>query len=276
MLRRWFEKWTIFLHPQEVVLVRVSRGIRKKNVHRQIVRCQAEAGAAGWEIALEALRSTLRSNQMRGCKVEVVLSNHFVRYALVPWSEQLANQRERLAYLRHCFVSAYGDPAKRWDLRMTGLRPDEAALASGIETALLESLRTTLDGAGVAADKIHPYLMVAANKSRRFMPRGQSWFVIAEPGRLCLSHIERGIWKVVRNHPMTNEVHEPMFVQFEKLLARESVLAGDVHQDWPVVLYWPSSEVLPALPGRKLIRVAGEGPEEAATGEEAYRQAMWA
>ena len=41
----------------------------------------------------------------------VILSNHFMRYTLVPWRDELSDAEEELAYARHCFTKVYGAPS---------------------------------------------------------------------------------------------------------------------------------------------------------------------
>jgi len=49
----------------------------------------------------------------------VILSNHFLRYALVPWRAELADAKEDLSFARHCFTKVYGKAAQQWKLRLS-------------------------------------------------------------------------------------------------------------------------------------------------------------
>lgn len=277
MLRRLREELRVFLHPRLVVMLRVSRGLNKRVTHKRILPCAETMGVPLGEESITVLKSAVHDAPWRGMNTQVVLSNHFVRYALVPWSEQLANRQEREAYLRHCFGAAYGETAKRWDLRMSEPNPDEPSLASGIDQALLESLRSALNSGDIRSDAIHPHLMVGANRSRRWISQGLVWFVMVERGRVCLSLLDRGLWKIVRNHQADADEPAALMSELGTLLAREAILAGDMRQDWPVVLYWPESSMLPSLPGRKVIRAQGRPMEGFDSGDDkAYQLAMWA
>lgn len=255
MLRPWREQVRIFLDPRQVVLLRVSRGLKQRVVNRVNLPCAEFPDASSWKAPVATLKLAVRDTQWQGASAQVVLSNHFVRYVLVPWSAQLSDRHERQAYLRHCFGVAYGEAAKRWDLRMSDAGMDKPSLASGIDLALLESLRDTLDDEGVRLDAVHPYLMMGANLTRRWLPRGAVWFALIERGRLCLSLLDNGVWKAVRNYPAEADGDETLGTLLETLLARESMLCGDVKQDWPVVLYSPESAATPRLPERKVTRV---------------------
>jgi hypothetical protein len=55
-------------------------------VGKDSVACDPAFGAEPWQGAISALKSL---EFKRPCNVTVVLSNHFVRYAIVPWSNAL-------------------------------------------------------------------------------------------------------------------------------------------------------------------------------------------
>jgi hypothetical protein len=271
---RWFERGRVILHPRQVTLERSMLGLRGYRVHRQVLRCEPLDKALQWELPLEMLRSALVAGNIRNVQFDIVLSGHFVRFALVPWNEQIV-RNERPAYLRHCFVSAYGEAARGWDLRMCAPQPDEKALASGVEPALLEALRQVLAEFSCAVKAVHPYLMIAANSCRRQVPRGNFWLAVTEADRLCLAHIAQDGWKSVRQHALHPGAGESLFAQFESLLARESMLGGDLEQAWPVLLHGPLSAHFPSLSGRQVIRTT-MAMDEAAGSDDGYQQALWA
>ncbi|MES2553603.1 MAG: hypothetical protein V4588_08030, partial [Pseudomonadota bacterium] len=93
------DQMRIFLHPQQVVVVRSKRNRARQVIDKTIVSCAgdaaAESGVASWSPAVAALAKTLRDGCWQGANPQLVLSNHFVRYALIPWNDGLANQSER-------------------------------------------------------------------------------------------------------------------------------------------------------------------------------------
>lgn len=250
MLLPWREQVRVFLHPQQTAMLRLSRSLKPQVIHKQVLAGAAQGSA--WQEPLAALQAVVRDRQWQGAPVQIVLSNHFVRYVLVPWSAQLANRQERQAYVRHCFNTAYGEAAKQWDLRMSDAGLDAPALSSGVDQALLVALTSMLQNAGMSLQGIFPHLMLAANQSRRLLSRGTNWLVVVEPSRLCLALLENGMWKAVRSYPVGQDWRQELAV----LLSRESVLLGDAQQAWPVWVYGHESQALPVLPGRKVSAVA--------------------
>jgi hypothetical protein len=103
--------------------------------------------------------------------VTLVLSNHFVRYAVLPWSDGLSTPAEEEAYLRHHFAKIHGERAKAWSLRASEAPRGALRLASAIDTALVEALKAAFPKNGKAKlVSMQPELMEAANRWRQAIP----------------------------------------------------------------------------------------------------------
>jgi len=174
------ERHLIGLAPAEV-----SLGKRK-------LACDPEFGAQPWQGAIHALKNL----DLAG-KVTVVLSNHFVRYALVPWSGALSSPQEEDAYVRHHFVKIHGERAKSWVFRATGA---SSRLCSAIDQDLLEELRACFAKHRKAKlVSVQPALMAAFNRWRGSIPASGAWLVLVEPGRACVGLHAQGHWQSVQN-----------------------------------------------------------------------------
>jgi hypothetical protein len=132
--------------------------------------------------------------------VTLVLSNHFVRYAVLPWSDGLSTPAEEEAYLRHHFAKIHGERAKGWSLRASEAPRAAPRLASAIDTALAEALKAAFPKEGKAKlVSVQPELMEAANRWRQAIPAAGAWLVLAEPERACIAlHAGQG-WRSVQN-----------------------------------------------------------------------------
>ncbi|HEV3008679.1 MAG TPA: hypothetical protein VGX52_06565 [Burkholderiales bacterium] len=157
-----------------------------------------------WQGALEDLTRKIAALRTR-TDVSVVLSNHFVRYAVL--QEQDATPEEELALARFQFAKIHGDRAKGWDARVS------EQLACAIDAALLEGLKACFPRTGKARlVSVQPYLMAAFNRSRRRIPREGAWLLLAERGRTCLARVAPKGWASVYNGRETDA---------EELLERE-------------------------------------------------------
>jgi hypothetical protein len=136
----------------------------------------------------------------RRCDVTVILSNHFVRYALVPWSDSLGSEAEEEAYVRHHFAKIHGERAKRWVLRSSEAPRGASRLASAVDPELLASVRQGFPEEGRARlISVQPYLMTVLNRWRRAIPRGGAWLAVAEPERACVALHDGATLRAVQN-----------------------------------------------------------------------------
>lgn len=188
----------IVLTPNRVILVRFARGLRPRVVDQAIVNCApgAPPEAAAWAPALATLQQQLSGRQWRDAEVHFILSNHFVRYLMVAWDEKLRAGDEQLAMARYAFSEVYGDAADDWELRWQEGLPPAPCLASGVDRGLLAGLRELFVDAGrrLRLGGVRPYLVTAFNRWRREIDGRGDWFLLAEPGRLCLAWFRHNEW----------------------------------------------------------------------------------
>jgi hypothetical protein len=193
------EELGVALFPDRLILARVGGGWHRRLVHKEIIALAPPApDAPRWQPAVEALAGKAASGGLAGADVTLVLSNHFVHYALVPWSELLQGEEEQLAFARSRFVRVHGGAAESWSLRLSRGEAREARLACGVEEALIEALNATLAPIGERYRSLQPHLMASFNRWRIRLGARPRWFVVAEPGLMCLALLQGGQWKSVR------------------------------------------------------------------------------
>ncbi|WP_221763714.1 hypothetical protein [Methyloradius palustris] len=224
----------IFLHPQQLTLVRLTGRFKKRVLHQAVIPCAPIHDGNQWTSTIAALGLALQGAQWRDVKPTIVLSNHFVRYAVIPWNSLLNNAVEKQAYLKHCFTLAYGESTKSWDLRMSDAGLNMPALASGIDQGLLSAIRDVMTQVNLDCQHIQPHLMIAINQLTKqdVIPAAQNstWFVLLETGRLCIALISGGAFVSVK----TYAAEPDMAQQISALIKRESVICGLDSTDLPV------------------------------------------
>lgn len=204
MLRLWRDELRVVLAPEQVALVRIGRTLTRRGPvarieAKSIVDCIPSAdGEAPWDAAINALETELPKLLTRKTVAKVILSNHFMRYTLMPWSETLSDAAEEVAYARHCFKQLYGAAAEQWELRLSLEHDGLPQMASAVDMRLLEALRAVFDRNSVALGSIQPRLMAAYNNCRTTLHKRSAWFVLHEPGCLCLGLLQHGRWVSVR------------------------------------------------------------------------------
>ncbi len=233
---------SIVFSPGSVALLSTGRKLTLRGAeHRtfdRVVIHPAGEGDALWGGALEALGPVLPRFAARGMQASVVLSNHFVQYLLVPWCDNLSDDEE-IAHARHCFKEMYGDAADGWDVRVSPNSIGAPAMASAVDTRLLDELRGMLQGAGLNVASIRPHLMVAFNCCSQAFHGRNTWFALLEPGNLCLAFLQEGKFSWMRKIRIGGAWRE----ELARHLEREAYLAdGDVVTH-DVLLWAPQHEV---------------------------------
>lgn len=162
----------------------------------------AEGPAAGWRAPLEALEHALRQRPPRSApaaarlpaalaarfapRLDIVLSEHFARWQVLPWQAELATPAEQEAYARHSFREVYGELARHWQVRVAGQAPGVATPACAIDGELLGALRALAAANGCHLGSLRTLFASAAERWRRKLPRGVVWLALLEGGYLSL------------------------------------------------------------------------------------------
>ena len=177
----------------EPLLVRLAPA--QATVGAKRYACDPVFGSQPWHGAVEALKGIAWPRS----RVTVVLSNHFVRYALVPWSKALASPAEEQAYLRHHFVKVHGERGKGWILRASECAPGAPRLASAVDGELVAAIKALFAKGPAKLVSVQPALMYVFNGVRAALPDAGAWLVIAEAERACVALHANGAFRSVQN-----------------------------------------------------------------------------
>lgn len=249
----FFDELRVFVQPRRIVILRLTRtiktGLKQIVVHKQVIEIPQKIEPVGpnadqtqslYQNLIQCLRLVLSHKKWQGAVPTVIVSNHFVRYAVIPWNIELAVESERQAYMQHCFSLAYGDVVKTWDLRMSEPVFGQPAIASGIHLGLLQALQSVFAEFDMKLTAVHPHLMLAINQTVTQVNKQKRaltfWLVAIQNGRVCLTLLENGGWRSVKNVAIEADVSE----QVAALIQRETVNCN-VKFEAPVLLYWPES-----------------------------------
>lgn len=241
MLPLWRDRLFIAVQPGRVVLTRHTP-FRQQQRDSEILSCALDDPLASWAGAVALLSDALTDKRWRNTRVTLVLSNHFVRYAVIPWEAALTSETEIQLYARHQFNIRYGEQAQRWDIRVSPAAQGQARLASAIDEALMARLRELTT---VHLYSIQPFLMAAFNHWASKLDRLNFWFATAEHDRLALALIRDGQWSSLRNRQLT----QSLTLELPELLDQEALLTGQLPGKSPVFIYAPAHGRITLPPG---------------------------
>jgi len=234
----WPDQLGVALYPDRLLLARTGGRLRRCLKYKRIVAvAPAKASAPLWQAAVDALASEIAAGTMTGARTTLVLSNRFVHYASVPYSDALGSAEEELAYVRHCFTRVHGSQADGWAIRLSQAGPRETRLACGIEQPLVDALAKAMAPLGSNYRSLQPHLMASFNRWRTCLRARPGWFVVAEPGLLCVALLCDGQWHSVR----TLKVGPDWARELPGVLNREEFMVGSHKQCDEVLLFAPDA-----------------------------------
>lgn len=245
MLRLLSDRVRIALTPEAVSGTRISRPFRPEVTEKHTVPCAPGSAPGDWLAALAALTELLSGMKRERADVTVILSNRFVRFALLPWSENLRHHHEEMAYARHRFASIHGEEAEKWEIRLSPGGPGEPRVASAVDPALLQALRDRFKETRLRLISIQPYLMAAYNRWRPSLIGGDCLFLAVESRLYTCAAFRGGQWCAVHGGNFQGELADELPV----ILDRERVW-GDFSDRPPVFVHAPEQPGFNAAPGQ--------------------------
>lgn len=241
----------IVLRPDCVVLARLRRelahrGLRRHVQETRVVPCNPPADEkTKWGGALKALEAALPDFAGRKSHATVIISNHFMRYALVPWSDDLSDEAEEIAFAQHSFNEMYGGNAKEWELRISPGMAGAPQLASAVDARLAGALREMFGRREIGLKSIQPHLMMAYNACHDALRGRSAWLALVEQGHLCLAWLQNGQWSWIRTMRIGPHWHR----ELPFLLNRETLVAHIEACTNEVFLWAPDCQLAQAITG---------------------------
>lgn len=172
MSRTWPERIAVFIGPAELTLKRPSR----RRGHN------ATANATVLPITdgdYPALGRTLEEAIPTNSVLDVVVSDRFVRYALLPWTPLLKDHTEWHAFARESIVTLYGGQTVDWPLSMAGDRDGSNRVACALQPTLLACVAAAAESRQSRIDTFSPLFVSLFNRDRRRLG-SRTWYVVQE------------------------------------------------------------------------------------------------
>ena len=237
MLRLWRDQVRIALCPDRVITTRYKAGLRPSIVAKNI---QKYSGAdAGWQAALHMLEAVLGNPEWQNSDATLILSNHFIRFLMLPWSDVELDEAEKHSLLQQRFIEVYGETSEIWDLRLNEGAFGFPSLACAVQTSMLEQIKSAFTTSSLRLKSVQPYLMTAFNLCRKSLGKGTAWFILAEQEIFCIGLLHKGRWQRIKLRVAEKEGLDEAI----RVLEREMLLADRGAENSQVFLYSPENPV---------------------------------
>lgn len=219
-----------------LLMRRAWRGWRTAVVQKSLVRTEAKAGASSWRAELGLLEGLL-SEARRGLPLSITLSNHYMRYRLVPAPPLSMHGKDVQALMQHCFRETYGDAVDGWQIHANPMPDRGDVVACAVDKALMEGLQAATGKSGLKLVSAQPYFMNGFNAARKNIGGTAACFVQVEPGRIMLGTMRDKNWLGLRAVTATPQWEEELPAHIE----REILLAGWEDASPAVFLHAPEA-----------------------------------
>ena len=237
----------VVMYRDQIQVLRIGRKLTLKgkvfNIVEKKVYPLAAEGQTGQEEALKTLETALSALPAKPAFATVILSSHYMNYAMVVLNQSLSNEAEELAYAKHCFVQLYGPVAEGWEFRLNHDHAGEQQIASAVDAQFLQNIRAVFARLNMKLRSVQPSLMAAYNNCHSELHDQDVWFVQYEYGRLCVGLVRQGHWFSIR----TFNVADDWFENLNEILDREACLSElDVSSD--KIFLWAPEYVKTEMP----------------------------
>ena len=220
MLRLWIDQLRIYLHPEQVVIVRLSGLVKRRIIAKRVLPVDV-AGEFAWSGALAVLEAALKQAEWQGARAMVILAGHYTQYRVTPWNDDLT-AAEQSVLLHHQFADIYGERANNWQIKIADGAYAKPSVACVVDSRLMEGLQKTCSATRVQLTSVQPYLMTAFNRWRKQIDPQGAWLVLREKSHLSIAFFQGGAWRTMRTQCCSSD----WAVTLELMLVREALQLG--------------------------------------------------
>ena len=208
------DRFEVFLSPTRVDFVRWSRGIKPKQKERQTATCMRDTELPVWQLPLAQLKQMIPDGA--GAEIAFLVSNHFVRYAVIPPYSKIETPAELYAYAAFQMKEVYGERVGEWEISVSSWDAGTGAVCAAVERGLLEELKAFASSGKMRLKSIKPYFTSAFDHWHKRIDHSRSWFALVESGRFCLASLEDGGWRRILNQRTMDGAEEELSVALER------------------------------------------------------------
>lgn len=235
----WRDQIQVFFAPGRVDMVRAFQGIKPRQSPRISEVYAYQQNTAMWKTSLQQLEHMIdqenAESDLKGAELIITLSNHFVRYVVVPPQQEISDPAELLAYANFRMREVYGERVDGWFVSISDEDPSQGTVCAAVARDLYHEFEALASRHHIKLKQIEPYLTTAFDQWCQLLHDKRFWFVIIEPGRLCMMLFSNSEWKGIRNQRIVHSVDTELLAALEQ----EAINSGQREPIEQVYLFSP-------------------------------------
>jgi hypothetical protein len=160
--------------------------------------------------------------------VNVVLSNTFVRYLVLPWQDNVVKESDWQAIAKHAFRQQFDAAANDWRVAVSFGGYGQTILAAAIDESLCTQLAVIAQQFDFKLGQILPLLTVLDK------PTDKDWAMLAEPQRITLCQLRDEQWQqILIDAPQAGKEYDAA----DKLIERSLLSVSPSEQPRKIATY---------------------------------------
>jgi hypothetical protein len=167
-----------------------------------------------------AAEALMKAEGRRGAGLRIIVADHFVRYTLLPWSENLCSNRARQTMARALLKNSLGDRAEPLDIALDRPAFGKNGIAAAVDRHFLAALRALAKAQGLRLGSLQPRLI--AELATRPKQLADGWLACIDHGWLTLAGLRAGEIGCLHNHRASTSDPALLAGELAGLLAAES------------------------------------------------------
>lgn len=220
MSQLWRDQIQVYLAPQRIDWVRLSHGLKPVQTEKVILSCEHMPEQSIWASPLQQLEQL--AQHAAKTEMKVVVSNHFVRYVVLPPQSEISSPEEVYSYASFRMREIYGAQTDAWTLSVSNWDPIDGAICAAINRELLTGLEEITVRHGIKLIGVEPYLASAVDHWCQQLSGERTYFALVETGRLCVAVWLNGVWHSIRNQKILQSIPNELLA----ILDQEAILSG--------------------------------------------------
>jgi len=158
-----------------------------------------------WQGLITLLQES--STLLKNKQVAIVLSNHYVRYSLIAWRENVFKAEDWQALSKAHLRTIYGPISEGWQVDVQSQGYEAPSLVNAVDKTLLQQLETVVKQAGGQLEAVEPALSYITDLHGGDLKDNDA-ILLSEPGQILLAIKQAGIWQQIELCAPVEERHQ--------------------------------------------------------------------